>query len=65
MSSTFNQTDYDLANKRPLLIGSGEMDFFSGKIRDVRMFNMALTTERIQAELNRWTPPGTRSEVQK
>ena len=65
MSSTFNQTDYDLANKRPLLIGSGEMDFFSGKIREVRMFNMALTTERIQAELNRWTPPGTRSEVQK
>ena len=56
-STPFRSADYDLSNDRPLRIGFGEMDYFSGKIREVRLYRKALN----QAEIgNLATPPATR-----
>jgi hypothetical protein len=41
-SSAFEPGEYRLTNGAPLKIGGGEMDGFSGKIRDVRIYNRAL-----------------------
>lgn len=49
-SSTFDPDDYDLSNDRPLRIGFGELDYFSGKIREVRIFNKALDEGEIKLE---------------
>jgi hypothetical protein len=46
-STTFAPTDYDLNNDSPLRIGFGEVDYFSGKIRDVRLYRRALCTNEI------------------
>lgn len=42
-STDFNSEDYDLTNKSPLRIGSGPNDFFHGRLRDVRLYDRALT----------------------
>ena len=41
----FEPKEYDVSNDEPLQIGFGEMDYFSGKIREVRVYNRALTDE--------------------
>ena len=46
-SSTFNPADYDVGNDCPLRIGFGELDYFSGKIREVRLYQRALETDEI------------------
>ncbi len=46
-STSFCPADYDLSNDRPLRIGFGEMDYFSGKIREVRMYGKALNQAEI------------------
>ncbi len=48
-STAFNADDYDLSTDQSLRIGFGEMDYFSGKIRDVRLYNKALEQEEITA----------------
>ena len=45
-SSTFDPAAYDLTTRSPLRIGFGEVDYFSGKIREVKLFvARALTSE--------------------
>jgi hypothetical protein len=46
-SSTFNPADYDVGNDCPLRIGFGEVDYFSGQIREVRLYRRALETNEI------------------
>lgn len=46
-SSTFNPDDYDLGNCCPLRIGFGEVDYFSGKIREVRLYQRALDASEV------------------
>ena len=46
-SSTFNPADYDLTNDCPLRIGFGEVDYFSGKIREVRLYQRALDADEV------------------
>jgi hypothetical protein len=41
-STAFPPADYDLTTESPLRIGFGEVDYFSGKIREVRLFGRAL-----------------------
>ena len=61
-SSTFRPGDYDLSRDRPLRIGFGEMDYFSGKIKEVRMFNRALNEREVRSERDIWLPPETKPQ---
>jgi hypothetical protein len=46
-STAFTPTNYDLTNNQSLRIGFGEVDFFSGKIREVRLYRRALPPNAI------------------
>ena len=46
-SSSFNPTEYDVSTDRPLRIGFGQIDYFNGRISDVRIYNQALTGAQI------------------
>ncbi len=46
-SEPFNADDTDLTIKQPLKIGFGEQDFFSARIREVRLHQRALTDRKI------------------
>ena len=46
-SSSFDPSDYDVSTDKPLRIGFGQSDYFSGKMRDVRIYNRALNQEEI------------------
>ena len=48
-SEPFDGESYDLANDRPLTIGYGELGYFSGRIRDVRLYRNALGPEQVAA----------------
>jgi hypothetical protein len=48
ISSPFEQKEYDISNDEPLKIGFGELDYFSGKINEVRVYNRALRDEEIE-----------------
>jgi hypothetical protein len=41
-SGAFAGADYDLSSNEPWKIGFGEMDYFTGKIREVRAYNRAI-----------------------
>lgn len=43
----FRSEDYDLSTNHPLRIGFGEQDFFTGRIREVRLHRRALTEQEI------------------
>jgi outer membrane protein assembly factor BamB len=47
-STVFNPSDYDLSNRQPLRIGTGEHDFFNGKMKDLRIYRQALDDEAVQ-----------------
>ena len=47
-SAEFDPAEYDLTNRESLKIGFGEMDYFSGKIREVRLYRRALNEKEIQ-----------------
>jgi hypothetical protein len=47
-SSTATSSAYDLTNSAPLRIGFGPTDYFSGSIRDVRLWGAALDPLEIQ-----------------
>jgi len=51
-STSFRPADYDLSNDQPLRIGFGEMDYFSGMIKEVRIYRKALNQYEI-SELSR------------
>ena len=46
-SEPFNADDTDLTIKQPPKIGFGEQDFFSARIREVRLYQRALTDREI------------------
>lgn len=46
-SSSFDPAEYDISNNQPLRIGFGQSDYFSGKMRDVRIYNRALSDQEI------------------
>lgn len=48
-STSFNPADYDLSTERPLRIGFGQTDYFSGRMSDVRFYRRALTEPEIAA----------------
>lgn len=41
-STAFTSADYDLTSDCPLRIGFGEVDYFSGQLREVRLYQRAL-----------------------
>jgi len=41
-SLPFRSEEYDVSTDKPLKIGFGEMDYFSGKIKEVRVYNKAI-----------------------
>jgi len=47
-STEFAPSDYVLSNDRPLTIGFGAHDYFSGKMSDLRIYNRALSNEEIK-----------------
>jgi hypothetical protein len=48
-SLAFNPADFDISNDKPLKIGFGQHDYFNGCIRDVRIYNRALTEAEVAA----------------
>ncbi|MDB5336989.1 MAG: hypothetical protein JWN70_2608 [Planctomycetaceae bacterium] len=48
-AAPFRNEDYDLSTNQPLRIGSGEQDFFTGRIREVRLYRRAITDTEIGA----------------
>ena len=46
VSSTFDPKEYDVSNDESLKIGFGELDYFSGKIKEVRIYNRALIADQ-------------------
>ena len=48
-STSFKPADYDLSNAVPLRIGFGQHDYFCGRMRDVRLYNRAISEEEIRA----------------
>jgi hypothetical protein len=47
-SSSFNPTDYDVSTDRPLRIGFGQMDYFCGRLSEVRFYKRALRAAEIR-----------------
>ena len=47
-SSAFETGSFDLTTVRPLRIGLGQTDFFSGRMRDVRLYSRALAPQAIR-----------------
>jgi hypothetical protein len=48
VSTIFDPADFSLYNEQPLRIGFGETDYFSGKIREVRLYNLAINDMEIR-----------------
>jgi hypothetical protein len=46
-SSTQEPADYDVSTDRPLRIGFGSTDYFSGKIAQLRAYQRALSDEEV------------------
>ena len=46
-SSTFDPSQFDLANDEPLKIGAGAGDTFNGRLKDLRLFGRALSAAEI------------------
>jgi len=46
-SSPFDPADYDVSTERPLRIGFGSTDYFSGKIAQVRLYDRALNENEV------------------
>ena len=46
-SATFRGSDYDLTTDQPLLIGAGPHDSLRGALRDMRIYNRALSADEI------------------
>ena len=53
VSTKFDISDFDLSNNQPLRIGFGETDYFSGKIREVQIYNRAINVEEVKSIANK------------
>jgi len=49
-SSTFNPQDLNLSNGLPLRIGTGQHDFFRGRMKNVKIWTRALGPDEVEAE---------------
>ena len=47
-SSLFDTNAYSLSNQEPVQIGLGATDYFSGRMRDVRLYNRALNAGQVK-----------------
>ncbi len=47
VSTPLRPADFDLSTEQPLLIGGGPGDYFSGRLRDVRLYRRALDSKEI------------------
>jgi len=47
-SAPFRADEYDLSNGTPLRIGFGQHDYLNGKMRDVRLYNRAISDEEVR-----------------
>jgi hypothetical protein len=47
-SAPVGSQSYELTNKEPLLIGFGPVDYFSGKLREVRLYSGAIQPDEIR-----------------
>jgi hypothetical protein len=47
-STAFDGEAFDLKPERPLKIGFGQHDYFNGRMKDVRIYNRALSAEHIR-----------------
>ena len=48
-SSSFDPTDFDMSNDKPLEIGFGAHDYFNGRMSDLRIYNRALSAQELDA----------------
>ncbi|MBE9572504.1 MAG: LamG domain-containing protein [Proteobacteria bacterium] len=48
-SAMFKPKEYDLSTDQPLNIGFGEVDYFSGDMREIRVHNRVITEEEVKA----------------
>jgi len=48
-SAKFDKQPLNISNEVPLRIGSGQQSFFSGKIREVRLYSRALSREEVRS----------------
>jgi hypothetical protein len=46
-SAAFEPAEYDLSCDQPLKIGFGPEDYFHGRLRDLRVYNRALTDAEV------------------
>ena len=46
-STEFNRNEYNLSNEETLKIGFGQHDYFNGKMKNVRIFNRAVSEKQI------------------
>jgi hypothetical protein len=56
-SSRFKPAEYDVSTDRPLRIGFGQIDYFAGKIAEVRVYKRSLSAGEIRSFASR--PPGS------
>jgi hypothetical protein len=47
-SEAFKRSDYDVTVEQPLRIGFGQVDYFNGKLSDVRVYNEALSGGKVK-----------------
>ena len=47
-SPPFESEDYDVSSDEPLKIGCGPIDYFSGKIREVRIYNRPIDDGQVR-----------------
>lgn len=47
-STQFDPADYDLTTAEPLKIGFGAHDYFSGKMKDLKLYRRALSSDEVQ-----------------
>jgi hypothetical protein len=47
-SAPVGSQTFDVSNKEPLTIGFGPVDYFSGKLREIRVYNKAIGAEEIR-----------------
>lgn len=47
-STEFNSASFDLAARAPLRIGFGSHDFLNGRLKDVRLYDGALSAESVK-----------------
>jgi hypothetical protein len=48
-SSVFDPADYDISNEQPLKIGFGAHDYFRGEMRELRIYDRALSEDEVRA----------------